>query len=219
MEHKIIKSTDLYINTPFRMTVSGGSGSGKTRWIQRFLNNHEQIVGKKFDLIMFAYGENQKLFKEIKEENPDIIWCEGFCHETILDKIKPDDSNKLLILDDLLIELVKDKLFESFFIRKSHHWNVSIIFTTQNLYDKHLRIINLNTTDYILFKSVRDITPVRVLGQQMFPTKWRSFIEIYSQATKQPYSQLYVSLSPGVKDSLRIRGNIIPDSEMCLYTL
>lgn len=184
MNQNIIKTEDLYIKTPFRLTVSGSSGSGKTNWIQRFIRHHDQIVGFKFDTILFMYGEYQTLFDDIKKEHDHILWCEGFCHETLLDKLQPDTSHKLLILDDLLNEISKDKLLQSFYIRKSHHWNVSILLTTQYLHDKHLRLVNLNTTDYILFKSVRDITPIRVLGLQMYPTKWRQFIDIYIHATR-----------------------------------
>lgn len=184
MNHTRIEAEDLYIQTPFRLTVSGSSGTGKTQWIQRFIRHHQQIIGHTFDTILFLYGEYQQLFDDIKQEHPAITWCEGFCHETVLDVLHPDKSRKLLILDDLLNEISKDKLIESFYIRKSHHWNVSIIFTTQYLHDKHLRLINLNTTDYVLFKSVRDVTPIRILALQMYPTKWRLFIETYMQATR-----------------------------------
>lgn len=184
MSYDVLSASEFCLHTPFRLTVSGSSGTGKTRWIQRFIKWHEEIIGHKFDTIVFAYGEYQPLFDEIKKDNPKIIWCEGFCHDTVLNLLHPDSTHKLLILDDLLAEIAKDKLVESFYIRKSHHWNVSIILTTQYLYEKHLRLINLNTTDYILFKSVRDITPIRTLGMQMYPTKWRQFVQIYLHATR-----------------------------------
>jgi len=184
MNYNTLDSTDLVIPTPFRMTISGPSGSGKTRWVQRFLRYHEDIIGSKFDIILFTYGEYQKLFDEIKQENSNIEWCEGFCHETIMGVLKPDGRKKLLIVDDLLQEVVKDKFFDTFFIRRSHHWDVSIMFTTQYLHEKGLRLINLNTTHYVLFKSLRDQTPVRTLALQMFPDKWRSFMDVYTRATR-----------------------------------
>jgi len=198
MNNAIVKTGDLYLNTPFRMTVSGSSGTGKTQWIQRFIRHHEQIVGFHFDTVLFIYGEYQPLFNVIKQEHPEILWCEGFCHETILDKLHPNTENKLMIIDDLLNEITKDKLLEAFYIKKSHHWNVSIIITTQHLHDKHLRLIHLNTTDYILFKSVRDITPIRVLGLQMYPTKWRQFIEIYTHATRYVFLLYFLNINSNV---------------------
>lgn len=184
MRYSTLNSSDLIIPTPFRMIISGPSGSGKTRWMQRFLRYQEDIVGDKFDTILFTYGEYQKLFDEIKEENTNIVWCEGFCHDTILDILKPDGRKKLLIVDDLLQEVVKDKFLDTFFIRRSHHWDVSIMFTTQYLHEKGLRLINLNTTHYVLFKSLRDQTPVRTLALQMYPDKWRSFMDVYTRATR-----------------------------------
>lgn len=105
MNYSHVKPQELYIQTPFRLTISGSSGTGKTRWIQRFIRHHKEIVGITFDTILFTYGEHQELFNEIKEENPAIVWCEGFCHDTVLNVLHPDTSHKLLIIDDLLSEI------------------------------------------------------------------------------------------------------------------
>lgn len=184
MDLKVITIEDLQLNIPFRLTVSGPSGSGKTNWIYKFLKYREILTGVKFDTILYAYGETQPIFDDIKELCPDIIWCEGFDHEMIIDKLKNPDYNKLLIIDDLLHEVCKDKMFHTFYVRRSHHWNVSIIFTTQYLHEKGLRLVNLNTTHYILFKSFRDLTPVRTLALQIFPHNWRKFMKIYTHVTK-----------------------------------
>ena len=36
---------------------------------------------------------------------------------------------------------------------------------------------------------------------------------------RKPYSTLFIALDPGTDDKFRLRGNIIPDSEMCVYSL
>lgn len=133
---------------------------------------------------MYAYGEYQDIFDQMKKENPSIIWCDGFCQETIQNKLDVKGLKKLLIIDDLLQEVAENDFFHKFYIRRSHHWDVSLLFTTQYLHQKGLRLINLNTTHYILFKSLRDQTPVRTLGIQMFPSKWRSFMDVYALATR-----------------------------------
>lgn len=184
LKYKSLTSQELCIPTPFRLTISGPSGSGKTQWIKRFIQYNEQIIASKFEKIMFAYGEYQELFDEIRSENQSIVWCEGFCHDSIKKELEVQGGKKLLIIDDLLQEVCNDSFFHTFYVRRSHHWNVSIIFTTQYLHQKGLRLVNLNTTHYVLFKSLRDQTPVRTLALQMFPNKWRNFMDIYTTATK-----------------------------------
>ena len=184
MENKIVTANEIKLHTPFRLTLSGPSGSGKTEWIYRFLQHRDEISDKKFDTILYSYGEDQPIFNKIRALHPDIIWCEGFCHDTINEKLHKPGSCKLMIVDDLLSDVRADKLFHMFYIRRSHHWNVSIVFTTQYLHEKGLRLINLNTSHFCLFKSVRDQLSVRTLALQMFPTTWRKFMEIYTHATR-----------------------------------
>lgn len=184
MNYEVVHVGDLQLHKPFRLTISGPSGSGKTQWIYRFLKYREHLTGVTFDTIVYAYGETQPIFDDIKELCPDIIWCEGFDHELINNKLEHGGRDKLLIVDDLLQEVCKDKLFHTFYLRRSHHWNVSIIFTTQYLHEKGLRLINLNTTHYILFKSFRDLTPVRTLALQIYQNNWRKFMRIYKHVTR-----------------------------------
>lgn len=184
MRYSVINSSSVYLNTPARLTVCGPSGSGKTEWIKRFLKYHIQIVGFKYDVVLYAYGEYQKLYESMNEVIENIKWCEGFCKETIEKELKETEGRKLLIIDDLLQEVANDSFFHAFYVRASHHWNVTVIFTTQYLHQKGLRLVNLNTTHYILFKSLRDQTPVRTLAIQIYPTKWRQFMKIYTYGTR-----------------------------------
>lgn len=191
MNYERIDTRLLLVNTPSRITVCGPSGSGKTEWIKRFLNQHETIVGFKFDTILYVYGVHQKLYEDIGAQNPNIKWCEGFCKDIIEKELNQTDDPKLLIIDDLVQEVANDKFFHAFYVRASHHWNVTIIFTTQYLYQKGLRLVNLNTTHYILYKSLRDKTSVRTLGMQIYPSNWREFMKIYEQSTRYIIIMIY----------------------------
>ena len=184
INYKTVSNDDLRLRTPFRMTISGPSGSGKTQWLHRFIKYRDQITDHKFDIIMIVYGEYEPLFDQIKKEFPEIVWCEGFSHEAITNHLQVTGVKKLLIIDDLLQEVANDKFFHTFYIRRSHHWDMSILFTTQYLHEKGLRLVNLNTTHYILFRSFHDETAVRIVGLQIYPSKWRSFMEIYKHATR-----------------------------------
>ena len=184
MNGSVVNSSDIIITTPFRLTCSAPTSSGKTHWIRRFVKHHKEIVGHKFDTIVYMYGQYQKLYDDMRTEFPSIIWCEGFSQEFIETKFVKQDTMKLLIVDDLVSEVSRDTYFHSLYIKKSHHMNISIIFTTQYLHHDGLRLVNLNTSHYLLFRSLRDSSPVRCLAIQMFPTKWRKFMEIYLHSTR-----------------------------------
>ena len=182
---KTVYENELYLQSPFRLTCSGPSGSGKSYFIEGFLDNLDRIINVPMTKIVFAYGQYQERFKEIAKKHKDIIWVEGFPHDEI-DKIMADPkTHKLLICDDLIDQVAGDKRFIAWYIKKSHHMLVNIIFTVQNLFQPGLRTINLNTTAYCLFKSVRDQTQVRTLALQMYPgSKWKAMTDIYREATR-----------------------------------
>ena len=185
MNIKSVYENELQLKSPFRLTCSGPSGSGKTRFIEGFLDNLSVLVNTPIKTIVFAYGQYQEQFKEIRKRHPQIIWVEGFPHDEI-DKLMEDPtSHKLLICDDLIDQVAGDPRFIAWYIKKSHHMHTNIIFTVQNLFQPGLRTINLNTTAYCLFKSLRDQTQVRTLALQMYPgSKWRAMMDVYRDATR-----------------------------------
>ena len=199
MNIKTVYENELHMQSPFRLTCSGPSGSGKTRFIEGFLDNLGDIINVPIKTIVFAYGQYQERFKEIGKRHPNIIWVEGFPHDEI-DKLMSDpSSHKLLICDDLIDQVAGDARFIAWYIKKSHHMQTNIIFTVQNLFQPGLRTINLNTTAYCLFKSLRDQTQVRTLAMQMYPgSKWRAMMDIYRDATRyvKVISQLIYRSSP-----------------------
>jgi hypothetical protein len=131
-----------------------------------------------------VYGQYQKRFEEIAKSHPNIVWIEGFDHDEIEKYINNPEERCLLICDDLMDVVNKDKRFTAFYIKRSHHLRVSIILTVQNLYMEGLRTVNLNTTGYVLFKSLRDMTQIRTLAMQMYASKWKKMIDIYTDATR-----------------------------------
>jgi len=185
MNIKTVYENDLQLQSPFRLTCSGPSSSGKSYFIEGFIDNLNRLVNMPMSKIVYAYGQYQQKFKEIAKKHPNIIWVDGFPHDEI-DRIMSDPTtHKLLICDDLIDQVAGDARFIAWYIKKSHHMLVNIIFTVQNLFQPGLRTINLNTTAYCLFKSVRDQTQVRTLALQMYPgTKWRVMMTIYADATR-----------------------------------
>jgi len=71
----------------------------------------------------------------------------------------------LLIIDDLMSET--NQLVADIFTKISHHRNISVIYMTQNIFDKnkYARTISLNAHYLVLFKNPRDANHFAVLSR------------------------------------------------------
>ena len=89
-----------------------------------------------------------------------------------------------------------DHSVELLFTKLSHHYNISVIHITQNLFQgkKENRTISLNSNYFVLFKNVRDQTQFAILARQMFLDNPKYAIESYKDATQKPYGYLVIDL-------------------------
>ena len=122
---------DYKIKTPFRMLVSGSSGTGKTTFIENLLKSER--IDKTFSTVFYCYPYNL--------EEPPVNW-----HETLncnvqymtnlpslqfFDTVEPDS---LLILDDLWMDTCKSKYLVNAFKVFSRKKKVSIIIVSQSYF-------------------------------------------------------------------------------------
>jgi len=123
----------------------------------------------------------------------------------------------LLVVDDLMNETYDS--IANLFTKGSHHRNISIVFLVQNLFhkNKHIRTISLNAHYMVLFKNPRDASQFASFARQMYPTKSAFAVEAYKDATREPYSYLFVDLRPEQHEDLRLRTNIFPDETGYVY--
>ena len=153
-------------------------------------------------LIVYCYGKYQQLFKKY----PGIEFRQG------LPKLEDFDGSQLvlLIIDDLMNET--NESVANMFTKGSHHRNATVVFLVQNLFhkNKHVRTISLNSHYMVLFKNPRDASQFSSLARQMYPNKSAFAMEAYKDATREPYSYLFVDLRPEQDEELRLRTNIFP---------
>ena len=139
---------------PAKITISGTTGSGKTTWLLKLLQNQ----GVMFDIapikILYCYGVWQPLFEEMQREIINISFQEGLPTEELMETFNPNGEHCLVILDDLAHLVMKSNEMETFYTRLSHHKQISIIFLNQNMFHqgKNARTINLNTHFMVLLK-------------------------------------------------------------------
>ena len=108
---------------------------------------------------------------------------------------------------------------ELLFTQGYHHRRISVIFMTQNLFQKgsESRTIALNTYYLILMKNVRDAAQITYLGRQLFPRRANFLSAAYTDATQEPYGYLLVDTSPHAEDKYRLRTHIFPGEDPIVY--
>ena len=185
----------------FTMVVAGPSKSGKTEFVKQLVQN-TQWISPPPEKIVWCYREWQKAYESLQDS------------VTFVKNIPSDDeqlvadlsTRHLLIFDDMMggkaIESIVD-----WFTRKAHHRNTSVIYITQNLFDRaaQYRTISLNAHYLVLFKNPRDKSQIGVLSRQL---QMPHLLPAYECATGRPHGYLLIDLSPQTPDELRLRSQL-----------
>lgn len=194
---------------PATIAVAGPTQAGKTQFVMELLKNADKLFHPPPSRIMWAYGQkNDSQMKKIAACAPRVEFYEGFPN---LEDVK-EDTNNLLILDDLMNESGKNVECSKLFTQGSHHKNLTVISIIHNLFsqDRYSKTMALNTRYYVLFKSPRDSAQIKYFGRQMFPSHPKFIPDAYHQATEDPYGTLVIDLHPQTPDSLRVYSGILP---------
>ena len=189
---------------PFTCVIAGPTGSGKTMFIERFLQNLPVLMTHVPKKVIYCYGEWQNSYERLTQYSGDISFVEGLPD---LDGLQSGEP-RLIILDDLMGET--DERVTRLFVKGSHHKNISIMYIVQNLFNKNKeqRCINLNTHYIVLFKNPRDNSQIIHLGKQMYPKNTHVIQDAYKLATEKPYSYLLIDLKQDTPDHIRLRSDI-----------
>lgn len=190
---------------PFTAVVAGPTGCGKTQFVLKLIKNAATVMTPPPSRIVYCYGSWQGAF--------DNLWNVEF-NEGLPDKSHLREGT-LMIIDDLMSEA--DQRVTDIFTKHSHHAGVSVLFLTQNFFNKNMRIITLNCHYLILFKSPRDVSQIQHLARQMYPGKVRFLIDVFKNATFEPFGYLAVDLKPDTPDEFRLRTQIFPGEGNFVY--
>ena len=195
----------VYLRHPFTMLVSGPTGSGKTFWITKLINNVEKYCSPPPSKITYFYSEYQPIFNQMKKVN----FIRGL-PENIMSKFDGNQA-EWLIIDDLMFESTNSKVISELFTKGSHHRNLSIILLVQNFFTrgKESRNISLNSQYLVLFKNPRDQSIITNVAKQMIPGRTKKIQSIYEDATRKPYSYLFIDLKPETPDETRFLTNVV----------
>ena len=190
---------ETHFKHPFTGIVAGPTGCGKSSWIESLLRNLRKIVPRP-EKIYWCYSEWQKLYETIT----GVEFIEGLIDIESLNK----DVRNLVIIDDLMEE--KDDSVTKLFTKVSHHRNTSVLYITQNIFEKHKdsRTISLNAQYMIAFKNPRDPSQIQHLARQMYPTKSDYMMDAFLKATTEEHGYLYIDLTQSTPEGYRLRSSI-----------
>lgn len=194
--------------------ISGPTGSGKTHFVNRLLQN--DMFTQPISSILYCYGVYQTYFNTI--DLPNMEFYEGL---PTLEKIKSMNDGKfhVIVLDDLMEHIVKSIDMQSLFTKHCHHFNISAIFITHNIFAQgpYARTITLNAHVLVLFANKRDESQTEILARQLYPGAPRVFREAYADATSLPYGYLLVDCSPNTPVEFKLRSKIFPGEDTVCY--
>ncbi|CAG2221972.1 unnamed protein product [Mytilus edulis] len=136
-----------------------------------------------------------------------ITFLKGIPTPNIIDDFTREKRHRLVNIDDLGHEVVRNQAMELIFTQGCHHRKLSCIFLNQNLYlgGSKARTIALNTTYLILMKNLRDVSQISMLGRQIYPGRRHMLMEAYRDAKSKPFGYLVLDLAAHVSDTYRLQ--------------
>ena len=199
------------LHHPFTCIVTGPTQSGKTHFIQRLLHHATELISPPLEKVIWCYSEWQPFYETL---STSVEFHEGLPTDADL---SPPEVRKLFILDDLADET--NNTVSQMFTKKSHHWNASVVYVTQNLFsrNKHNRTISINAHYIVCFKNPRDNMSIQFLARQMFCGNSKFMVEAYKDSTEQAHGYLFIDAKQETPEELRLRTNIFPGETHFVY--
>lgn len=196
------------------ITVAGPTGSGKTFFVNKLLSTANMFT-EPINKILYCYGVYQDDYNKMSN---GIEFHEGVPNLEVIQSFK-DDKFNVIVLDDLMEEIVKNTDMQNLFTKHCHHYKITAIFITQNIFaqGRCARSINLNSHILVLFANKRDESQADILGKQLFPRRPDIFREAYTDATATQYGYLIVDCAPETPVEFKLRSKIFPGEDTICY--
>ena len=196
---------------PFSSMIAGMTASGKTAWVRSLL----QQASLTPERIVWCYSQWQPAYTEMLVATPHIEFVKGI--PTALEQDSYFDVNKrnLIMFNDQMIDVSKDKRIVNLFSRGSHYRNLSVIYIVQNLFHQRKGSLGISVNSHylVLFRNPRDKLQILTLAKQMYPGQTDFCLKKYEEAVKRPFGYLLIDLKTTTQDNCRLQTNFLPNEE------
>ena len=184
---------DIRLKENFKLFLSGPSRCGKTFFVADLLQNLSTVTKDPPSFIIYVYKVWQWKFDEMKH----LVHVFMQDDENVVEKIKEYATGQsiLVVFDDMINSKFLNTLAPLFTV-DGRHMNMSLVFLTQRMFvnDEYFRQISQNSDYFIIFKNPQNSSEIRTLAQQITPGSLH-LINIYIEATKDPFSYLFINLT------------------------
>lgn len=204
-----VKMADVIrFNRGFTATVTGQTGTGKTTWVRKFIDNLHNLMDKPYERVIFYYMVWQPAYEQINAE---------FRQGPLCDEIT--DHEALVVLDDMFMSSVKNADLAETFCTKAHHQDLGIIFCTQYFFfdSPIIRTCNRNSSHIVLMQHPRNYAVAEKLGLQLrlIPQKGNAVLQAYEKVVRgSQWSYLVIDLSSQTSDDrFRMFTDIFPEEQ------
>ncbi len=201
--------------------IAGPTNCGKTVWVEKLLLN--DMFTQPVASVLYCYGAFQPFYRRMQENRlleGRIALHEGLPSQEEVETLG-DGRFHVLVLDDLMESIVRSRDMQQLFTKFCHHLNISAIFVSQNLFQAgpQARTISLNCHVIVLFSNKRDESQIRTFARQLYPTKWRRFMQAYESSMNYEFSYMVVDCTPAHPREIKVRGKIFPGETTFTYDI
>ena len=194
---------DIRFKENFKIFLCGPSRCGKTVFIKDLLENMSSITKQNISKVIYVYKVWQSIFEDMHSQGLVNIFLEE--KDNIIEKIKnlAYGEASLIIFDDLINSKNLEEI-SNLFVVDGRHSNYSLIFTSQRMFvnNEYFRQISNNCDYIVVFRNPRNYSEIRTLAQQLTPIGL-DLLDIYTKATKDPFSYLLINLTQECSEDLK----------------
>lgn len=211
---------EIQIKIPFRMVLTGGTGSGKTNALMRLfniMNCFDRVLLYAGDLSEDLYAYFTDSLEQAEKATGYRILTKSNDISTLTDVGTHDKKlNTLLIIDDMVTEKHKHLMHAAKYWTMGRKKNVSSIFISQSYYDVPSMI--RKNTEYFIFTKIRTARDLTfILKEFQLGLTQEQIMELFIEATREGFPNFFMIDTNNVKDtSYRFRKNFSPMSHQII---
>lgn len=208
---------DLRLQSKTTTILSGPSRAGKSNLAIKIALERKSVFRDPPERVVYFYKQYQKIFKSAETKDKKITFLGS--KEQVDDILHNNVISTLLIIDDYVTEAShkENTYITEYFLNRSHHENLTILFLSQLLYPKNGRAWSLNSTHLVLFKTFHE-GQLNYYFRNLNPKKVKFLLDSYKFCTAgKPYGHFFMSLDPTTPDEIRYRSSIIPEEGTVIF--